>query len=178
MQQGIAETEWSSHTWARIAGAAGIFAIMAILVDRSPAWVHALAPLNIVTASFIAQILDSLGMNCQREMATLVHPNGFGYEIGFACTGVIPAGLLATAMIAAGGPLRARLCGATMGAAGVLVLNLIRLVSLFYIGVLFPRAFGIAHSLVWQGLTVLFVAGFFHAWHRCRLCPSSGNRVD
>ncbi|SRR5712692_3871394 len=178
MRQDIAETEWPSHTWARIAGAAGIFAIMAILVDRSAAWVHALAPLNIVTARSIAQILDLLGMNCQVELATLVHPSGFGYEIGFACTGVIPAGLLATAMIAAGGPLRARLCGAMMGAVGVLVLNLIRLVSLFYVGVLFPRAFGIAHSVVWQGLIVFFIVGFFHAWHRHRLYPSSGNRVD
>lgn len=177
MRQGIAETEWPSHIWGRIAGAVGIFAIIAILVERSAAWVHELAPLNIVTARSIAQILDSLGMNCQREMATLVHPNGFGYEISFACTGIIPAGLLATAMIAAGGPLRARLWGATVGTVGVLVLNLIRLVSLFCIGVLFPRAFGIAHSVVWQGLTVLFMAGFFHAWKR-RLCPSSGNRVD
>ena len=177
MRQGIAETEWPSHIWGRVAGAAGIFAIMAILVDRNAAWVHEVAPLNIVTARSIAQVLDSLGIDCQREMATLVHPSGFGYEIGFACTGVIPAGLLATAMIAAGGPLRARLWGATVGAVGVLALNLIRLVSLFCIGVLFPSAFGITHLVLWPSLTVLFMVGFFHAWKR-RLCPSSGNPVD
>ena len=176
MRQGIAETEWPSHIWARIAGAAGIFAIMAILVGRSAAWVHQLAPLNIVTARSIAQILDSLGMNCQREMASLLHPSGFGYEIGFACTGVIPAGLLATAILAAGGGVRVRVWGAAIGAVGVLLLNLIRLVSLFYIGVLAPHFFAASHSVVWQALTVLFMTGFFFVWKRKACAP--GNRPD
>ena len=84
---GIADTEWPSHIWARIAGAAGIFAIMASLVDRSAAWVHELAPLNVVTARSIAHILDSLGVNCQRELATLVHPSGRSEErrVGKEC---------------------------------------------------------------------------------------------
>jgi len=176
MQPRIADTEWPSHIWARIAGAAGIFAIIASLVDRSAAWVHELAPLNVVTARSIAHILDSLGVNCQRELATLVHPSGFGYEIGFACTGVIPAGLLATAILAAGGGMRARVWGAASGVVGALLLNLIRLVSLFYIGVLAPRFFAAAHFVVWQALTVLFVAGFFYVWKRKACAP--GNRSD
>lgn len=176
MRQSIAETEWPSRTWARIAGATGIFAIMAILVDRSAAWVHALAPLNIVTARSIAQMLNSLGMTCQQETATLVHPSGFGYEIAFNCTGIIPAALLATAILAAGGRMRARAWGAVIGAVGVLLLNLIRLVSLFYIGVLAPQFFSTAHSVVGQTLTVLFVAGFFCVWKRKADAP--GNRSD
>jgi exosortase/archaeosortase family protein len=176
MQQGNAETQWPSRSWARIAGAVGIFATLAILLDRSTAWVHGQASLNIVTARFIAQILESLGMTCQREMATLVHPSGFGYEIGFNCTGIIPAGLLATAILAANGPMRAKAWGAAIGAVSVLLLNLIRLVSLFYIGALAPRFFSAAHSVVWQALTVLFVAGFFYVW-KCQACVL-GNRSD
>jgi len=166
MWQGIAETEWPSRSWARIAGAAGMLALLAILVDRSATWAHELAPLNVFTARFIAQILNSLGMTCRREMATLVHPSGFGYEIGFSCIGVIPAALLATAIMFAGGRMRARVWGAAMGAVGVLVMNLIRLVSLFYIGVLAPRFFSAAHSVVWQALTVIFVVTFFYVWKR------------
>lgn len=176
MRQGIAETEWPSRTWARIAGAAGILAIMAILVDRSATLAHQLAPLNIITARFIAQILDSLGMTCQREMATLVHPSGFGYEIGFSCTGIIPGGLLAIAVLAASGRMWARVWGAAIGATGVLVLNLIRLVSLFYIGVLAPRFFSAAHSVIWQALTVFFVVAFFYVWKRRTRSP--GNPCD
>ena len=173
MQQGIAYAEWPSRVWARIAGIAGIFTIATILTDRSAASVRGLTPVCILTARSIAQILNWLGMNIQREMATLIHPSGFGYEIGFGCTGAIPAGLLVTAILAAGGPMRTRVWGAVIGAVGVLLFNLIRLVSLFYIGVLAPRFFAAAHSLVWQALTVLFVAGFFFAWKRKACAPSN-----
>src|SRR5713101_723627 len=125
MQQAIAETEWSSRLWARIAGTTAIFAMATILTDRNTASAHALAPVCVLTARSIAQILNWLGMDFTREMATLIHPGGFGYEIGFTCTGIIPAGLLATAILAAGGHLRARVCGAAIGAVGVLLLNLV-----------------------------------------------------
>lgn len=166
MQEGFTETEWPSGVWARIAGTAGIFAFPTTLVDRSAAGVQVLTPICLLTARSIAQILSWLGMDFHREMATLIHPGGFGYEIGFNCTGIIPAGLLATAILAAGGRLQARVWGAVVGAVGVLLLNLVRLVSLFYIGVLAPRFFAAAHSIVWQALTVLFVVGFFYAWKR------------
>jgi exosortase/archaeosortase family protein len=160
----ITETEWPSRVWARIACTTGVFAITAILADRSAACVQALVPVCIMTARSIAQILSWLGMDSHREMATLIHLGGFGYEIGFTCTGIIPAGLLAIAILAAGGGVRARVWGAAIGAVGVLLLNLVRLVSLFYIGVLAPRFFAAVHSIVWQALTVLFVVGFFYAW--------------
>ncbi len=173
MQQGIAETEWPSRVWARIAGTAGIFTIATILADRSAASVQGLALVCVMTARSIAQVLNWLGMDFQREMATLIHPSGFGYEIGFTCTGIIPAGLLANAIMAAGGRMRTRVWGAAIGVVGVLLFNLIRLVSLFYVGVLAPRFFVVAHSVVWQALTVLFVAGFFFAWKRKASAPSN-----
>lgn len=176
MPQRVPETEWSARVWARIAGTAGIFTIATMLADRSVVSIQGLTPVCILTARSIAQILNWLGMNLQREMATLIHPSGFGYEIGFACTGVIPAGLLATAILAARGHIGARVLGAAIGAVGAWLLNLIRLVSLFYIGVFAPRFFAAAHSIVWQALTVLFVVGFFYAW-KCKAC-ARGNRSD
>jgi exosortase/archaeosortase family protein len=173
MRQGIADTEWPSHVWARIAGTAGIFTIATLIADRTEATMQGLAPICVLTARSIAQVLNWLGMDFQREMATLIHPSGFGYEIGFTCTGVIPAGLLATAILAGGGRTRTRVWGAAMGTVAVMLLNLIRLVSLFYIGVLAPRFFATAHSVVWQALSVLFVVGFFYVWKRKACAPSN-----
>jgi exosortase/archaeosortase family protein len=167
----MTESEWPSRVWARIAVVTGISAVAMLLVERSPALVQALAPLDIIAARATAQILGWLGMDAQREVATLIHSSGFGYEIVFRCSGVIPAGLLVAAILSAGASLRARLWGAAVGALGMLLLNLVRLASLFYIGVQFPRAFGVAHALVWQVLTVLSLIGFFYAWRRYTFLP-------
>jgi exosortase/archaeosortase family protein len=166
MEQPATETVWPSRVWARIAGTAGVFSVAMILIEHSTACVQSFTPICVATARSIAQVLNWMGMECQRETATLIHPGGFGYEIGFTCTGIIPASLLAAAILAAGGRLRPRLWGAAIGAFGMLLLNLVRLVSLFYVGVLAPRFFAALHSIVWQALTALFVVGFFYAWKR------------
>jgi len=126
-----------------------------------------LAPLDAATAEIVARILGWLGIAAQRDLATLTDSSGFGYEIAFRCTGVIPAGLLAAAILASGAPLASRLPGAALGVLFIFVVNTIRLVTLFWIGVRFPSFFGVAHAAVWQGLMVCSVVGFFSYWKRC-----------
>ena len=144
----------------------GVCAVTMILLDRSTACARMLAPACVFTARSVEQVLNSMGMDCRRDAATLTHPGGFGYEIGFACTGTIPAALLAAAILVAGGRCRTRFWGATLGALSVLLVNLVRLLSLFYVGVFAPRFFTALHTFVWQALTVVFVTGFFYTWKR------------
>lgn len=178
MRPYITEPGWSSRDWARIAAAAGVFAIAAILADQNAECIRTFAPAGVITARSVAATLRWLGMDCRREVNTLVHPGGFGCEIDFRCTGCIPAGLLATVILVARGRLRTKLWGAAFGIAGVLLLNWIRLVSLFGIGVFFPRAFGIAHSVIWQVLSVSFLLGFFLVWRRRALAEAGNGLAD
>lgn len=166
-------TEWPVRVWGRIAVATGLFGCAMLLAERSPACVHALAPVDIFTARATSQILDWLGMDAQRELATLTHPGGFSYQIVMPCTGLLPAALLAAAILCAGASLRARVWAAALGALAVLVLNLVRLVSLFYIGVRHPEAFGFAHSVLWQGVTLVFPIAFFLGWKRRGVASSA-----
>ena len=173
----MSQLDWSARVWCRIAIVVCVFAVAAFLADHTATCARVLAPLDIMTARSVEQILVWLGSAPQRDGATLVEGGGFAYEIAFPCTGLMPAGLLAAAIIAAGGSLRARLWGAVAGTTAVLVLNFFRLVSLFYVGILFPRAFEIAHSVIWQGLTVLFVFGFFSLWGRSVLSHTDNRAV-
>ena len=65
---------------------------------------------------------------------------------------------------------RAKLVGAAAGVTLLMVLNLIRIISLFYIGVYWPKMFETAHIEVWQalfvGLTLLLWLGW--AWQVMR----------
>lgn len=166
MERPATQTAWPSRLWARIVAVTGVFGAAMIFLDRSATCAPALAPACVLTARSVAQVLSWTGMECQRDSATLIQPGGFGYEISFGCTGIIPAALLAAAILVASGRLRARLWGAAIGAVGMLLVNLVRLISLFYVGVVAPQYFSASHSIVWQALTVFFVVGFFYAWKR------------
>jgi exosortase/archaeosortase family protein len=169
-------TEWPARVWARIALAVGLFVSIALPAERSPSFLLALPSVNALTAQAAELTLARLGVDVHREHSILTHPGGFGYEIVLSCTGIVPAGLLAVAILAAGAPLRSRLRGAALGVVAVLFVNLVRLVTLFCVGVRFPASFGFAHSVVWEGLTILFLLAFFQTWRHQLLARSRGRK--
>lgn len=94
----------------------------------------------------------------------LAHPSGFAYEVYHRCTGVPVVALLATGLLALPRGRRRKLPGIACGAVLVLAVNLLRLVSLFHLGVRLPRVFDFAHSVVWEGGMILLVVGFWLLW--------------
>ncbi len=143
-----------------------IFVLLVLLTHRKPVLMRALAPFDLFTARLTAVVLDWGGVEVKRESAVLSHPAGFGYKIYYHCTGLVPAGLLAVGILAFPTRLRPKLVGMTIGVPLVLFLNLIRLVSLFYIGVNHPHAFNVAHTVVWEGVLLSFIVGFWLWWLR------------
>ena len=144
----------------------GAFVLVALLTHRNPLLVRALAPVDLLTARATAAVLDWHGMEVIREDVVLSHPSGFGYEIYYRCTGLLPAAFLAVGIFAFPASLRTKLMGVAIGVPLVLFLNLIRLPSLFYIGVYHPSVFDFAHTVVWEGLLLLFIVGFWVWWMR------------
>jgi exosortase/archaeosortase family protein len=122
--------------------------------------------MNVLTARMTEQVSLYLGMDAQRQLATLMHSGGFGYEIGLECTGIFPAVLLAAAILASPAPFSARLWGVLLGMFCMLILNLIRLVSLFHLGVQHPGIFSMAHSLIWPGVMIVLLICYFQRWRR------------
>lgn len=112
------------------------------------------------------------GMEAVRDAAVIAHPGGFAYEISRGCTGFVPAALLATAIAAY--PAAAgwkKLAGVALGVPLSLAVNLARLVHLYYLGVYRPQWFGVAHQIVWEGITVLATLALWVAWARWADAP-------
>ncbi len=59
---------------------------------------------------------------------------------------------------------RAKLPGLLIGTVSLLVINLIRIITLFAIGVHFPRAFHLIHFEVWQALFIALAIIFWAIW--------------
>lgn len=81
--------------------------------------------------------------------------NGFGVEIMAGCNGVEAMIVLVAAILAFPAPWKNRLIGIVAGIAAIQVLNLVRIVSLFYLGQWNRDAFEWAHLYLWQALVML-----------------------
>ena len=92
--------------------------------------------------------------------------NGFAVSIEAGCNGVEAALVLIGAMLAFPAPWKHRAAGILAGLAAVQSLNVVRVISLFYIGQSSPQLFEWAHLYVWQALIMLDVLVVWLLWIR------------
>jgi exosortase H (IPTLxxWG-CTERM-specific) len=92
--------------------------------------------------------------------------NGFAVSIEAGCNGVEAALILLCAMAAFPAPWKHRLVGMAIGLAAVQALNVLRVITLFYVGQWNERAFEWAHLYLWQALVMLDVLIVWMVWIR------------
>ena len=92
--------------------------------------------------------------------------NGFAVSIEAGCNGIEAAIVLIAAMLAFPAPWKHRLLGIVAGLAAVQALNVVRVVSLFYLGQWSFQAFEWAHLYLWQALIMLDVLVVWLVWIR------------
>ena len=98
--------------------------------------------------------------------------NGFAVSIEAGCNGVEATIVLAAAMLAFPAQWRKKLLGLSVGVVAVQGLNIVRVISLFYLGQWDMRVFEWAHLYVWQALIMLDVLIVWLVW--VRLLPRTG----
>ena len=96
--------------------------------------------------------------------------SAFAVSIEAGCNGVEATLVLVAAMLAFPAPWPHRLRGIAVGVVAVQALNILRVVSLFYLGRWNNDAFEWAHLYVWQALIMLDVLIVWVIW--VRLAPA------
>lgn len=89
---------------------------------------------------------------------------GFAVSIKAGCNGVEAAMLLAAAILAYPAAWVSKLLGMVVGVTAIQLLNIIRIITLFYLGEWSQKALTIAHLYVWPGLIILDALIFFLIW--------------
>ena len=92
--------------------------------------------------------------------------NGFAVSIEAGCNGVEATIVLVAAILAFPAPWKRKLVGLAIGIVAVQGLNVIRVISLFYLGQWSFDAFDFAHQYVWQALIMLDVLIVWLRWVR------------
>jgi exosortase H (IPTLxxWG-CTERM-specific) len=99
--------------------------------------------------------------------------NGFAVSIEAGCNGVEATIVLIAAMLAFPAPWKHRLIGIAIGMVAVQGLNIVRVISLFYLGQWDRDVFEWAHLYVWQALIMLDVLIVWLVW--VRTLPRAGD---
>ena len=92
--------------------------------------------------------------------------NGFAVSIEAGCNGVEATIVLVAAILAFPAPWKRKLVGLAIGVIAVQGLNVVRVISLFYLGQWNSDVFEWAHLYVWQALIMLDVLIVWLLWVR------------
>jgi exosortase H (IPTLxxWG-CTERM-specific) len=91
---------------------------------------------------------------------------GFGVMIEAGCNGIEALIILIAGVVAFPAPWKLKLLGITMGCMAVQGVNVIRVISLYYLGKWDQAVFEFAHLYLWQALIMLDVLVVWLLWMR------------
>ena len=91
---------------------------------------------------------------------------GFGVSIEAGCNGIEACIVLFAAIIAFPSSWRHKIMGFLVGFVAIQALNVVRVISLFYLGQWNMSVFNFAHEFLWQGLIMLDVLIVWLLWVR------------
>lgn len=97
---------------------------------------------------------------------TVIRSPLFAVDVKNGCNGIEATLLLVAAMLAFPAPAKSRALGLAAGLAAIQVVNLFRIVSLFWLGAHRRDVFDLFHAAIWQTILILLAVGIFLAWGR------------
>ena len=116
-----------------------------------------------INAYLSGGILSLFGYQMTAGASSLSSPE-FSLSIGKGCDGLEPTAFFVAAVLAFTAPLVLKLPALAIGVPLLVSVNLVRIVSLFLVGIYYPDLFHTMHVDVWQVLYILVGIAFFGLW--------------
>jgi exosortase H (IPTLxxWG-CTERM-specific) len=140
-----------------------------------PVQQHLVLPWTELLARGCVMLVTQFDVNAVASGKVLWNPvTGFGVSIEPGCNGIEACIILFAALVAFPASWRYRAWGMGLGFLAVQGLNIVRIVSLFYLGQWNDTAFKIAHEYLWQGLIMLDVLLVWLFWVRANNALEQG----
>ena len=153
-------------TLGRTGRSAGLFIVLLglleglyLLTDQS----EAVVIFARTTAHLTAMALSVLGETVRVEGVSLYSPQ-LNMLIVSECTAITPTMVFVAAVLAFPSSVSVKLKGLLLGIVALYLINLVRVVSLYYIGIHAPDQMEFAHIVVWQTVMVLIAIGLWSLW--------------
>ena len=120
-----------------------------------------------LNAEVCAAMLRWFGESAEAT-GTLISSPKFSLEVKRGCDAIQASAFFVFAMLASPlrSPIRSRIVPIVIGTSALLVINLGRIISLYYTGVYYRSAFDAMHLDVWQALFIFLPLFFWIMWAR------------
>ena len=122
-----------------------------------------LNPVLAMNATLASQILNLFGSDTTVVDGTIMSQQ-FSISVKRGCDAVEAIALFTTSVIVFPISFNRKLPGILIGTFVLMTANLIRIISLFLIGLYYPDAFELMHGNVWQVIIVLLVIVLWSLW--------------
>lgn len=140
-----------------------LLVVFYLIVASRPVNDAVIVPFTAGIASVSGKVLNALGERAE-VVGTEIRSSSFGVNIENGCNGVETALLFGAAVLAFPASWTRRLLGLLVGFVAIQVLNLFRVITLFWIGLHRPALFNSSHTVIWQSVVVLFGVLLFLLW--------------
>lgn len=127
-------------------------------------------------SSWLVQVFDTDVTSTGKIIRSL--SNGFAVEIQPGCNGVEAVIILFAAIFAFPSPFKSKIIGFVIGFFAIQALNLVRIISLFYLGQWSMVAFEWFHLYLWQALIILDALVVWLIWLRTLPRPQRSDGGD
>ena len=119
-----------------------------------------------ISGAFLSLFSSDVAVN-----GTRISGESFAVEVAEGCDAIQVCSLLAAAVIAFPVELRSKLRGLVLGILWLQLLNLLRIITLFWIGIYFPQVFQTSHEVVWPGILITITIATWILWVRWETPP-------
>ena len=141
----------------------GLWLALLYILLATPFFERALYSYLEANAWLANAILRGLGQHTHVSEVTIQSPQ-FAMAIRRGCDAVEPTWLLCAAMISFPAPLLHKLRGMLAAIVLLQILNLVRIVTLYWIGIHLPGLFNSAHMELWPTAFIVVAIVLFVAW--------------
>lgn len=133
----------------------------------NPVQQYFVLPFTTLLAKFCAWLVTMFDSSAASAGKVLWNPTtGFGVSIEPGCNGIEAMITLFAAIMAFPSTWKHRLVGFFWGTVAIQLLNVVRVISLFYLGQWNTEVFKIAHEYLWQALIMIDVLVVWLIWVR------------
>jgi len=129
------------------------------------------APFTTLVALASSLLMNLFGAGAQVFGNTLT-TSDYSINIVDGCNGVYATAILISGVIAYPSSLKAKAWGIPLGIAAIFFLNLVRVISLFYLGRSYPAIFEEVHVYVWQPIIIVWAIFVWYYWSQ-RITPGA-----
>lgn len=146
-------------------GFAGAILFFVIVFNNKIFYEHVNVPFTsfiVMASSFLINLFGGTSSISGTHLST----PGFGINVVDGCNGIYATAILLSGVIAYPARVKYKLLGILIGFTAIFALNLLRVISLLYLGQYFPDVFKEIHVFVWQPIIIVWAIYIWYFWWR------------